>query len=170
MTLSNPPALNPNLVERVKGIMLQPTAEWRKIRGETTPVKELFTGYAAVLAAIGPIAAFIGQLLLLLGFRYNFVGAVIQAAVQAVISYILILVGTFILGIIIEALAPNFGGKKDRHQAMKLAVYSSTALWLGMSLSVVLILAPLGALAGAIYTVFLLIRGFPILMKDELAG
>jgi hypothetical protein len=48
------------LVERVKGIILKPTEEWPKIEGETKGLGEILTGYVLPLAAIGPVAAFIG--------------------------------------------------------------------------------------------------------------
>ncbi|MCZ7380999.1 MAG: hypothetical protein O8C64_05445 [Candidatus Methanoperedens sp.] len=41
--------------------------------------------------------------------------------------YILSIVDVYVIGIVINALAPNFSSKQDENQAMKLAAYSATA-------------------------------------------
>ncbi len=158
MSIEAPTAGGSNLVARVKGILFQPTAEWNVIDSERADIKGLFTGYAAILAAIGPVATAVGTTLL---FPFGLVGNI----VTGVISYVLALVGTYVLGLIIEALAPNFGGTKDRLQAMKVAVYSSTASWLGGVCGFLIFLAPIGAMVGGLYSLFLLYKGLPILMK-----
>ena len=53
----------------------------------------------------------------------------IPIIVIAVISYVASLIGVFILGFIIDALATSFDAEKNAVQAMKLAVYSYTAGW-----------------------------------------
>jgi hypothetical protein len=49
-----------NPVERVKKLLLTPTAEWQVIKGETQTVVGLYTGYVMILAAIPAVASFIG--------------------------------------------------------------------------------------------------------------
>lgn len=166
MSFEAPAAGNSNLVARAKGILLQPTAEWNKIDGEPASVKGLITGYAAILAAITPIATLIGSQL----FPINVLGIVVRqpivgAVVGAVVSYVMALVSVFILGLVIEALATQFGGVKDRVQAMKVAVYSSTASWVAGILAIFPALGILGALLGGLYSLFLLYKGLPIVMK-----
>lgn len=164
MTFETPAAGNANLVARVKGILMQPTAEWNRIDGERSDIKSLFTGYAAILAAIGPIASLIGGQL----FPVSVFGVVVRtpivgAVVGAVLAYVLALVGTYVLGLIIEALAPSFGGEKNRLQAMKVAVYSSTASWVAGVFGIIPMLAILSIVG--LYSLFLLYKGLPILMK-----
>ena len=82
------------------------------------------------------------------------------------------IVGVFVLSIIINALAPSFGGEKNGAQAMKVAVYSYTPAWVA---GVLRILPPLGILAllAAFYGLYLLYLGLPRLMKcppDKAAG
>ena len=48
------------MIERIKGICLKPKTEWDAIAEEGTSTAELFKGYAVPLAAIPPIAGFIG--------------------------------------------------------------------------------------------------------------
>ena len=126
-TTHSQPAVDPALVARVKGILLQPKTEWLKIDGEFATTKSLFTRYAMILAAIGPVCSLLGgQLMPIMGMKLSIVGAI----VVALVSYGMSLLGVFLVGLIINALAPNFGGTANKVQAMKLAVYSWTAAWL----------------------------------------
>ncbi len=45
--------------------------------------------------------------------------------------YVLGLIGIFLWSLIINALAPTFGGQKDSVQALKTAAYAATAAWVG---------------------------------------
>ncbi len=68
------------------------------------------------------------------GVRVPFSGAVYRvplgwAITSAVVSYVLTLVGVYVLALIIGALAPTFGGTRSPIQALKVAAYSSTAGW-----------------------------------------
>jgi hypothetical protein len=49
-----------NLVERIKAILQNPKSEWKVIEGEQHSASYLFANYVAILAAIPPVAAFIG--------------------------------------------------------------------------------------------------------------
>ena len=71
----------------------------------------------------------------------------------------------FVLGLIIDALAPKFGSEKNSAQALKVAVYSFTPGW---AVGVVRILPSLGILAGlaSFYGIYLLYLGLPRLMKS----
>lgn len=160
----NPPALNPSFVARVKGILLKPAQEWEIIRGEPATVKSLFVGYAVPLALIGPVCGLIGGQV----FGLNVLGTVYRtpilgAIVGAVLQYGLALLGAYLLGLIIEALAPNFGGTKDRLAAMKVAVYSSTASWLAGVFGLIPALSILGILG--LYSLYLLYTGLNPLMN-----
>ena len=48
------------LVDRIKGILLEPRSEWTTIAAEATSVQSLYTGWIMILAAIGPVAMLIG--------------------------------------------------------------------------------------------------------------
>lgn len=156
-TTHSQPAVDPALVARVKGILVQPNAEWLRINGEFATTKTLFTRYAMILAAIGPVAGFIGSLIF--GDA-----SIIGALVVALISYSLSLAAVFVLGILINALAPSFGSTVDQVQAMKVAVYASTAAWVAAIFDLIPVLSVL-SLIGAIYSLVLLFIGLPMLMK-----
>lgn len=155
MTVENPSAIDPRLTSRVKDILLQPKLEWPVIAAEPGTVKGLFVGYAAILAAIGPVCSIIGGLLFGGMFGVLALGPIILTAVM---SYVLSLVMVYVLGIIIDALAPNFGSEKNTLQSMKLAVYSMTPVWIAGVLNLVPMLGALAILA-ALYSIYLIYLG-----------
>lgn len=155
-----------NLIERAKRILLQPKEAWPAIASETTDAATLFTGYAMVLAAIPAVCGFVGMSLIGMGgFGITIRVPFVAGLVNMVVSYGLSLAGIFVLGLIIDALAPTFGGQKNAIQALKVAVYASTAALLGGVFSLLPSLAMLGLLA-ALYSIYLLYTGLPVLMKS----
>ena len=154
------------LVARVRGVLLRPTAEWGRIAAEPATVAGLFRGYAMPLAAIGPICTVVGRLVFGAGvpglavYRPNPVGLILAE----LLAYGLALLSVFVLGLVIDALATTFGGVKDRVAAMKVAVYSSTASWVGAAFNLAPPLALLGVLL-SLYGIYILYRGLPILMR-----
>ncbi len=164
MTLQEAQPVGSPIVERVKNILLTPKQEWVKIDIEAATTNSLFKSYAVFLAAIGPVCGAIGAIL----FGWGALGVVyrppiLNVIVNAVVSYVLALASVFVLGLIIEALAPTFGGVKNRTAAMKVAVYSSTASWLVGVFGLLPALAPLAILG--LYSLYLLYTGLPRLMK-----
>jgi len=160
-----------NLVERVKHILLTPRAEWEAIDTEAATPAALYTGYVIPLAAIGPIAQVIGSAVFGVRFGGGMYRAPLGAAITAaVVGYALSLASVFVLALIIDALAPTFGGTKNQMQALKVAVYSSTAGWLAGIFAIVPGLRALSILG--FYSIYLLYLGLPVLMKSpaEKAG
>jgi len=154
------------LMDRVKGILLTPKQEWPVIDGEQASVGGLYTGYIIPLAAIGPIAMIIGWSVF--GMSVPFVGSIklpIGYAVRnAAITYVAGLVGVYVLALIIDALAPTFGGQKNQVQALKAAAYSYTAAWVAGIFMVFPILGIIMVLV-SLYSLYLLYLGLPIVMK-----
>jgi hypothetical protein len=149
-----------NLVDRAKNILLSPNSEWEVIRSESTTTAELFTKYAVILAAIPAIAGFIGYYLI--GISLGAFGSIklgIGTAFSwAILTYILSLVSVYVLGWIIDALAPSFGSSKDLIASLKVAVYSYTASWVAGIFQLIPSLSIIAALAG-IYSLVLLYLG-----------
>lgn len=149
---------------RIGAILMQPTAEWTRIDAEQTDVREMFVKYAVPLAAIGPACALIGGQL----FPMTVLGVVLRtplvgAVIAAVVSYVMALVSVFVLGLIIDALAPSFGAVKDRRRAMAVAIFSSIAAWVAGVFGLLPMLAVLSIVG--LYSLFLLYKGLPIVMK-----
>ena len=155
------------IVQRVKGICLKPKEEWQTIAGETTSTADLLKNYALPLAAVGAIATFIGMTFV--GFSVPFVGTVrtplVSGLIGGVVQLALMLVGIYVLALIIDALAPKFGGEKNSAQALKVAVYSFTPGWVAAALNILPSLGQLAGLAG-IYGIYLMHLGLPRLMKS----
>src|SRR5688572_18095254 len=116
-----------NLVARVKGILLDPKAEWPVIEREQTDTAALLKGYVAILAAIPAVCGFIGASVIgAMGFRTP----VLYGIISAVGGYMLTFIGVFVIAFVVDALAEKFGGRKNFGNAMKLASYAPTAAWL----------------------------------------
>lgn len=153
-----------NILERAKNILLQPQAEWDKIAGEPADVNKIYIGYVLPLAALSAICAFIGLSLIgVSAFGVTVKTPIVSGAVGAVIQVAMALVGVYLLALITNALAPNFGSQQDMGQAHKLAAYGSTASFVAGVFSIFPPLAMLGILG--LYSLVLMYIGLPRLMK-----
>lgn len=164
-----------DLVQRVQGILLKPQDEWLKIKGESTTIPKLFTSYAMILAAVPPAAKFLGRLLFRseIPFARVPVWSVGRALSNAILSYVFSLAIVYLFALIIDALAPNFSSAQNLTNAMKLAVYSMTPVWVAGILYIIPNLGILAMLAG-LYGLYLLYEGFKTPMmetpKDKVLG
>ena len=157
-----------NLVERVKEIILKPQETWEKIKGEETTIKDLYTSYAGILALIPAIANFIGFSLVGTSFMgISFRVPLVTGLVQAIVQYVLTLVGIYVVAFIIDALAPSFESKKDMVAAMKVAVFSFTPTWIAGILGIIPMLSVLVILA-SLYSLYLFFVGFVDLGREGL--
>ena len=156
-----------NIVERAKNMLLQPKAEWPVIEPEQISVQALYTGYIMPLAAIGPVAMLVGMSII--GVQVPFMGTMrmpfSSLLTQLLVSYALGLAGVYVLALIINTLAPTFGGTSNLTQALKVAAYGATAAWVGGVFHLLPALGILSLLA-ALYTLYLLYLGLPVLMKS----
>jgi hypothetical protein len=151
-----------DLIQRAKNITLTPKTEWDVIAGETTSIAELYKTYIIPLSAIGVIASFIGMTMIGLGFGYRM--SFLDGLMNALVSYIFGLVGVYVLALIIDALAPSFGGEKNQIQALKVVTYSAIPVWIASILQIIPALGLLVLLV-ACYGLYLLYLGLPVLMK-----
>ncbi len=149
-----------SLVSRAKAILLAPRETWDEIAREPVEVDDLYMRYAAPLAVLSALCLTIG----LVFFRWGAGGFYaqlnpVQALVSGVVQFAAQLASIYIMARVIDGFAPAFGVARDRTQAHKLAVYSSTA----MLLSGVFSLHPwFGAFALlGLYSLVLLYLGLP---------
>jgi hypothetical protein len=154
-----------NLVERIKAILLTPQTEWPVIERESGDPSYLFTNYVALLALIPAVAGFIGGSVI--GVTVPVVGTVrlpfFTGLFDAIFGYVLTFVIVYVMAIVIDALAPSFGGQKNFPNALKLAAYSYTPAWLA---GIFLLIPGLRFLAIlGLYGLYLLYTGLPPLMK-----
>jgi hypothetical protein len=155
-----------SIVQRIKAICLKPREEWGVIAGESASAADLLKNYALPLAAVGAVAGFIGSSIV--GIPVAGVGlvriAMVTGLIDAALSVALSLVNVYVLALIIDGLAPKFGGEKNAAQALKVAVYSYTPAWVAGALRLLPLLGALALLASC-YSVYLLYLGLPRLMK-----
>ena len=155
------------LIQRARALLVTPRTEWPIIAVEPATVQSLYRDYFMILAAIPPICQFVKVSILGYawhGFRvYRLgMGAGLSAAI---VAYVTSLAAIYVLAIIVEALAPNFGGESNRIQALKVSGYAYTASWVAGVGLILPGLSGLIALAGAIYSVYLFYLGLPSTMK-----
>lgn len=159
-----PPGAPASLVDRAKNIIVSPKTEWPRIDAEPATIGSIFMSYVLILAAIGPIASLIGQQVFGIGgFGFTWKPPIGFSISVAVISYVLALVGVYVISLIIDALAPSFGGTKNSVNAFKVAAYSWTAAWLAGIFQIIPALAIL-TLVG-LYSLYLMYTGLPRLMR-----
>jgi len=149
------------IVDRVKAICLKPKETWEVIAGETSSPADLLKNYAFPLAAVSAVAGFIGNAV----FRRSM--PIVSGLVSGALMLAMVLASTYVLGLIIDALAPSFGTQKNKPQALKVAVYSATPAWAAGVLFLIPPLAPLVWLA-FFYSIYLLYLGLQRLMKSPI--
>jgi hypothetical protein len=154
------------LIARVKAILLTPKTEWPVIAAEEASTGGLYKDYIIWLAGAAAVASFISMSLIgcdddarHLPCRHR------HGLTWAVIGLVQALVLTGVLAWLIDALAPTFGGQKNRVQALKTAAYAFTAGWVASIAAIVPVLGWLIALAGMVYGIYLLYLGLPHTMK-----
>jgi hypothetical protein len=155
-----------NPVLRAKAMLINPLAEWAMIERESGDPAFLLSRYVAVLALVPAVFGFIGA---------SVIGAVVPGTglvratlfdgfFGAIFGYVMAFAIVLVFALIIDLLAPAFGGRKDFDNALKLAVYSYTPAWLA---GVFLLLPGLRFLILlGLYGAYVLLLGLPRLMKS----
>ena len=145
-----------DLVPRAKNMIFAPASEWPVIAVEPASVGAMYQGYVMPLAAIPPLATLIGMMLF---YHFGFGGA----RCCAIVSYILSLIGVYIMAWIAAKLAPMFGGTDSLESGMKLVGFGLTAAWVG---GIFHIIPALGAISllFAIYCIYVLYTGVTPIM------
>jgi hypothetical protein len=155
------------VIARAKGMLLSPRAEWPVAAAEPDTVGGLYSGYILLLAAIPALVTLLTSTLI--GVSVPLLGTyrvgIATGLTSAVVRYALTLVAVYVVALIVDALAPTFGAEKNRIQALKVVAYSYTAFWVVSVVGIIPGLALLAALAGGIYSIYLLNMGLPFTMK-----
>ena len=164
-----------NLIDRAKNLFVTPKTEWEVIAAESTPPVQIVTGYVLPLAAVAAIAGFVGAVVI--GTSRPMMGTVrapiVGGLVTAIMQLVLAVASVFVMGFIIDALAPTFGGQKNFNQAVKVAAYSYTPVWILSILAIIPWIGILIALIAVGFAIYLLYLGLPRVMRsppDKTAG
>ncbi|HET8875667.1 MAG TPA: Yip1 family protein [Casimicrobiaceae bacterium] len=139
------------VVERARRILADPRDEWIKIAAEPATVQSLYTNWIMILAAIGPIALLLSM----------------HPLQVAVAQYVRSLITTFVLALVVDALAPSFGGSKDFIASLKLTAYSYTAAWLAGVFNMLGALGDLVILIATLYALYTFLVGAPVLNRSS---
>jgi hypothetical protein len=155
--------MNPTI--RATAMLIDPLTQWKLIEQESGDPAFLLSRYVALLGLVPALFGFVGA---------SFIGAEISAANSvrapifdglfgALFGYAESFITVLLLGLIINLLAPLFGGQKDFASAFKLAVYSYTPVWLA---GIFLLLPGLRFLVlTGFFGAYILAVGLPRLMK-----
>ena len=155
-----------SMLRRAFGMLLRPGGTLAAGAAERATVSELYLGYIAPLAAIGPVCGAIG----LLVFGGGITGISLKLSVEGVVlraalDYGLTLLAVYLLAQAISLMAPAFGGTASRIQALKLTAWSGTALWVSGLFAVYPTLGFVLAILGGMYSLYALYVGLPRLMR-----
>jgi hypothetical protein len=158
----------PGLIERIKNIVLSPKLEWPVIAPEPTSITQLYIGYVMPLSALAAVLSFVHMSLI--GVSVPFAGAIrtpiASGVMYSIVAFGFGLVGLFLVGLIINALAPTFSGVRDQRQALKVAAYSLTPAWFSAVLALSPVLPTLLQLIAGLYGIYVLYLGLPLLMRS----
>jgi hypothetical protein len=158
----------PGLLSRIKNIVLSPKTEWPLIAPEATTASQLYVGYVMPLAVLAALLGFLRMSVLGVNsaFGSSFRVPISSGLTYTVVMFVSVLCGVFIVGLVINALAPSFAGTKDQRQALKVAAYSLTPAMLSSVLALSPILSTLLQLLAGLYGIYVLYLGLPVLMQS----
>jgi len=154
-------------VSRARAILFEPRATFKEVDAEFTKPGAIWGRYILPLVTIGPLAGAVGRFI----FGKRIAGRSLAESVPLtgavmwfVIALALQLAAVFVLTRIISLLAPGFGGQKNDVQALKVAAYSSTPMWVAGIFNLHGLFLMVGVIV-SLYSLYLLYLGVPTLMK-----
>lgn len=145
------------VVNQAKDIILNPTKTIKKLKDEKIKREDLIF-YLAIVS----IPSFLG---VLIGYGTAFDSRFIGWGVGlAIIMVILQIIGVFVFGYILNAIAENFKSKKNLMNALKLVTYSMTPALITGIFNAFYGLSWI-SLLGGIYGIYILYIGLPVYME-----
>ncbi|MGA2663389.1 MAG: YIP1 family protein [Nitrososphaerales archaeon] len=144
-------------------LVKSPANFMRQNAGANVPVNKTILGYTVILAAIPFVATLIGDL------WYRSSGLFVRdytgyAVALAIGTYVLDVIGVFVIGFIIWKLAPSFGTVASQEKSTLLAAFVYTPVFL---ISIFDIIPPISFIAvlGLLYGLYILYIGLPIMLS-----
>ncbi|MGA0604422.1 Yip1 family protein [Phenylobacterium sp. VNQ135] len=156
------------LAARAGAMIVRPGRTWDVIGPEPGDARTVLQTYVAPLAAIPAICGALGELVFAtrigeVGVREPPLGVLAKAAAGYATTFAVV----WLLAWWIAAIAAPFGGLRERDQALKLAAYSGTVLWLaGVAHLYPNLALPVGILA-LLYAGWTLYQGLPRMMRSD---
>jgi hypothetical protein len=169
MNVVEPGSSAEDMVRRAVRLLINPLPTWDEIADEDATIEAIYRRWVIPLAAIPAVCGAIGQLgfgtLHIFGIYYH--RSLVAVIGQALVGYALTLAGVYIMAVVIDELAIQFGGERSRTQAFKLAAYSGTAGWIAGVFGLLPGVGGLFELLGGLYSLYLLYLGLPKLMRSD---
>jgi hypothetical protein len=155
------------MLNRIKNILLTPKTEWPAIAAEPTSIGQICLGYVMPLTAWAALISVVR--LTLIGTRLPY-GTLVRTPLSGGLSLIIwtfvgSFVGVFLIALIVNLLAPTFGGTRHQGQALKVAGYSVTPAYLGSVLALSPIFPGLMQFLVFCFGLYVLYLGLPVLMR-----
>ena len=156
------------MLSHIFGLFINPKKEWQAIHDSECSVTRGYISYVLILAAIPPVAGYFGTTMFgwQLGARDAVKLAHESALIIAVAYYLVMLVGVFTMGVMIQWMGRTYGAEQPLARTVSLAAYTATPLFLVgiFELVPVIWINFLVGLPALGYTVVLLYTGLPIMM------
>jgi hypothetical protein len=157
------------LLARIQGIVLSPKVEWPVIAREETPVAKIISTYVVPLTLLVVIVTFVRMSVI--GVSMPFGGTIrtpfLGGLTNALVSLVMGLVGVGIVSLIINVLAPTFGGLRDNRKALQVAAYSLTPAYLSVVFGLLPALGTLLSFVAGLYGIYVLYLGLPVVMRSK---
>ena len=156
------------MLSHIFGLFINPRKEWQAIHDSACSVTKCYLSYVLILAAIPPVSGYFGTTIF--GWQFGARDAVKltheSALTIAVAYYVVMLVGVFTMGAMIQWMGKTYGTDQPLSRTVTLAAYTATPLFLVgiFELMPILWLNFLVGLPALGYTVVLLYIGLPIMM------
>ena len=156
------------MLSHILGLFINPKKEWQAIRDSECSVGKCYLSYVLILAAIPPVAGYFGTTLFgwSFGAREAVKLAPQSALTIAVAYYLIMLVGVFTMGLIIQRMGQAYATEQPLARTVTLAAYTATPLFLVgvFELLPIIWVNFLIGLPALGYSVVLLYTGLPIMM------
>jgi|GEM_PF-1940248 hypothetical protein len=147
-------------LSNAKEIVLHQEAEWTRVMSDESERQNLLR-YGMTLIFIAYTLRFLLSLLFSTLISAFVPYSTLYMVSSVIIEFALAMAALYFVPQILAALAPNFGGKNDSLNALKLYVFAATPAWLGMALVVIPVIGWLAAIAGGVYGIYLFWQHLP---------
>jgi hypothetical protein len=145
------------IIRRILDILVDPAKGWRVVRDEPIHGRDAILRYVFFVALVPALCHLLGLLIFGADFLFGFV-----------VSFLLfgLSVGSvFLLGTLINSMAPSFGTIRNENAAFKLISYASTPVWVMGLLLLFPDLTLFVALVGFGYATYVFYVGCQVLME-----
>jgi Yip1 domain len=164
-----PPSPAEGIFERIKNILLTPKTEWPVIAAESTSPGQISIGYVLPLTALVAVISLLRVSVIgtSLPFAGTFRSPLMFGLESGALTFVASFIGVWLVALIINGLAPTFGGTRDLNKAFRVSVYSLTPAYAASVLALSPVLPTLLELLAGLYGIYVLYLGLPVVMRSQ---